>query len=111
MICMALFAALDLYAAPKITAAPAKVREALKLCVREFGLKGVGQSSWGPTGFAFAESDDKATALIDALNGAFNEAGTLTFRECEPCNRGAIVSGTVEQRPGQGPVPRGHFVP
>ncbi|MEE2983960.1 MAG: beta-ribofuranosylaminobenzene 5'-phosphate synthase family protein [Pseudomonadota bacterium] len=81
----------------RYTSAP--VREALKLCVREFGLKGVGQSSWGPTGFAFAESDDKATALIDALNGAFNEAGTLTFRKCEPCNRGAIVSGTVEQRP------------
>ena len=77
----------------------AGVREALEFCVHEFGSKGVGQSSWGPTGFAFAESDDKATTLVDALNAAFNEAGTLAFLKCEPCNRGAIISGTLEQRP------------
>jgi|SRR5579883_2694304 len=35
--------------------------------LRGWGVAGVGQSSWGPTVFAFAESDDEARHLADRL--------------------------------------------
>jgi beta-ribofuranosylaminobenzene 5'-phosphate synthase len=37
--------------------------------IRNLGVEGVGQSSWGPTVFAFCESADKATHLTRTLPG------------------------------------------
>jgi beta-ribofuranosylaminobenzene 5'-phosphate synthase len=35
--------------------------------MRELGAKGIGQSSWGPTGFAFVEGDEAAVRLYHSL--------------------------------------------
>ncbi|MGH6858957.1 MAG: beta-ribofuranosylaminobenzene 5'-phosphate synthase family protein [Phyllobacterium sp.] len=35
----------------------------------EAGAVGIGQSSWGPTGFAFAASHREATAIVDRIEG------------------------------------------
>jgi predicted sugar kinase len=35
--------------------------------MREKGATGIGQSSWGPTGFAFVESTKAADRLYDSL--------------------------------------------
>jgi beta-RFAP synthase len=37
--------------------------------IRDFGVPGVGQSSWGPTVFAVTASDDAAKSLVDWLRG------------------------------------------
>jgi beta-RFAP synthase len=39
----------------------------LASCMREKGATGIGQSSWGPTGFAFVESTKAADRLYDSL--------------------------------------------
>jgi beta-RFAP synthase len=41
--------------------------EALVLGLAEAGAAGIGQSSWGPTGFAFAPSEKAAVAFVDAI--------------------------------------------
>jgi len=46
-----------------------EVAAALHLLERE-GAHGIGQSSWGPTGFAFAESETAARRLREALRSA-----------------------------------------
>lgn len=35
--------------------------------MRDLGARGIGQSSWGPTGFAFVDSPDAAQRLYDSL--------------------------------------------
>lgn len=41
--------------------------EALAARLADAGAVGIGQSSWGPTGFAFAPSPARATAMVDAV--------------------------------------------
>ena len=54
------------------------------------GAYGVGQSSWGPTGFAFAASPDDAERL--ALIARRHPIGrALDIRVCEGLNRGADI--------------------
>lgn len=55
------------------------------------GAHGVGQSSWGPTGFAFAADATEAGRLRAALtaNGA---AEGLDIRICRALNRGAAIA-------------------
>jgi beta-RFAP synthase len=52
---------------------------------------GVGQSSWGPTGFAFAESEAHANRLV-ALARAHPSGRGLDIRVCAGLNRGAEIS-------------------
>jgi predicted sugar kinase len=35
--------------------------------MRDLGAQGIGQSSWGPTGFAFVDTPDAAERLYDSL--------------------------------------------
>ena len=58
----------------------------------EAGAVGIGQSSWGPTGFAFAPSQDAATAYIDAVRG--NVEDGIEIKIVEGRNSGASVSST-----------------
>ncbi len=44
------------YTSPSVAAAMA--------LLERYGAIGIGQSSWGPTGFAFAASDDEAQRLV-----------------------------------------------
>lgn len=53
------------------------------------GVAGYGQSSWGPTGFILARSEDEARALVDSLD----RGGSLTFLIARGRNTGATIAG------------------
>lgn len=53
----------------------------------------VGQSSWGPTGFAIVPSAADAQRLLDAARAAGVIDAELMLRTLAPHNRGATVSG------------------
>jgi beta-ribofuranosylaminobenzene 5'-phosphate synthase len=57
------------------------------------GIEGVGQSSWGPTGFALLEGDARAKALRDGAERRFGRAG-LRFLVARGRNRGAEIAVT-----------------
>lgn len=83
------------YTSPKIAAVMA--------ALQRYGAKGIGQSSWGPTGFAFAESDDEAQRLVN--NVRENSAqGNPVMLICKGINHGARI-GMIHgpQDEGQGP--------
>jgi beta-ribofuranosylaminobenzene 5'-phosphate synthase len=68
------------FSSPDVALALAQLEEA--------GGVGIGQSSWGPTGFAFfASASDSRRALALLRNGP----DPLDFRECVGLNRGARV--------------------
>lgn len=67
----------------------ARVGAALGLATRSLGLAGPGQSSWGPTGFAFAPDETTALEACRALAREFDAERGLDFRVCAPCNHGA----------------------
>jgi len=52
---------------------------------------GIGQSSWGPTGFALLPSAARAQQLLDAARAAGLVDAGLSLRIVEPLNRGARV--------------------
>lgn len=61
--------------------------------LREDGVTGLGQSSWGPTGFAFAPSEDAGERLLAAARTS-DATGTLQFTLARGRNQGAeIASG------------------
>ena len=66
-------------------ASPA-VAAALNALTR-LGAHGPGQSSWGPTGFAFAPSEGEALRLSDALRGDPVSRG-LDIKHCQGLNHG-----------------------
>jgi beta-RFAP synthase len=66
------------------------VAVALGLLEREGGV-GIGQSSWGPTGFAFAPSAEAANRLIESARKDPNCRG-LDIRVCTGLNYGADVT-------------------
>jgi beta-RFAP synthase len=53
------------------------------------GVPGYGQSSWGPTGFLLAASEDEARTLVKALDGS----GPLRFLIARGRNTGATIAG------------------
>lgn len=70
----------------------ASVGRVLEYCSRELGLRGVGQSSWGPTGFIFVEDVAGTTAVLDAMRVKFSGDTTIRFRDCSACNTGASIT-------------------
>ena len=54
------------------------------------GLAGLGQSSWGPTGFALVDSGERADALASELARRHRSSG-LEFRVVGARNRGAEI--------------------
>ena len=65
------------------------VAAALDLLDRE-GAHGIGQSSWGPTGFAFAASPEDAHRLVAVARNHPDSRG-LDIRVCAALNRGADI--------------------
>jgi beta-RFAP synthase len=64
--------------------------EALLANLAAAGAVGIGQSSWGPTGFAFAPSQAIAARLVEL--GRKHPAGRgLDIRACKALNRGADI--------------------
>lgn len=67
------------------------------LCgLRSQGAYGIGQSSWGPTGFALADSETQAHALAAWARKEYGREG-LRFMVCSARNKGAEIE--VERRP------------
>lgn len=65
--------------------------------LEEAGAHGIGQSSWGPTGFAFADGEAQAERLVAAV-GTAAAATNLKLVVCQAANRGAIVqTGAIDQ--------------
>ena len=58
------------------------------------GARGIGQSSWGPTGFAFAESEAQANQLVAIAHRHFGRG--LDIRVCAGLNRGAECQSDPE---------------
>jgi predicted sugar kinase len=65
------------------------VAAALELLEGE-GALGIGQSSWGPTGFAFVRSLDEAKRLIDFARN-HPRCETMDIIACKGLNRGADI--------------------
>jgi beta-RFAP synthase len=72
------------FASPRVAAALA--------LLQRLGAAGVGQSSWGPTGFAFARDDAEARRLCAALHTESAAEG-LDIQVRRPLNRGARILG------------------
>jgi beta-RFAP synthase len=60
--------------------------------IRRLGVRGVGQSSWGPTVFAFTESPQQAERLVESLREKPSNSG-VEFLITTADNRGAILCG------------------
>ena len=75
-----------------------QVATALAALERE-GALGIGQSSWGPTGFAFAPSQAEATRLATLLRQEPEGRG-LDIRVCAALNRGADIKVRTIRRVG-----------
>jgi beta-RFAP synthase len=72
--------------APYMSASVAEVMREL----RKRGARGTGQSSWGPTGFAFAASAAEAQHLRDCLREKVLALG-VDIAICKGLNHGALV--------------------
>ena len=59
--------------------------------LRAAGARGLGQSSWGPTGFAFAETEADGLRLLDVASKA-DRTGTLRFVLTRGRNDGAEIT-------------------
>jgi predicted sugar kinase len=55
------------------------------------GVEGYGQSSWGPTGFAFFEGEAEATRMIEAAEQKWKDDGGLQFMVCGGRNQGHLI--------------------
>ncbi len=71
-----------------IFASPAVARLAARL--KSLGAHGVGQSSWGPTGFAFAENEAEAARIVEAAGGQARDEG-LVLAVARGRNEGATI--------------------
>ncbi len=63
------------------------------------GVRGVGQTSWGPTGFAIFDSELRAHAALAELRSACHGAATLEFQLTRGRNEGHRLSIGVADRP------------
>jgi beta-RFAP synthase len=68
--------------------------EFLVAFVRGQGVRGTGQSSWGPTLFAVVEDEGRADDLAAAVKGHFG-AERIEVRSTRASNRGATREGTL----------------
>lgn len=76
----------------------ARVAEALALLVHD-GVVGVGQSSWGPTGFAFFASESEAHRARDRVAADCAQSAALQFIVCRGRNRGADLTVVHDESP------------
>jgi predicted sugar kinase len=63
-------------------------------CLAREGAHGIGQSSWGPTGFAFAEGDREAERLAEIARRR-PDAQALDIRVVSAVDRGGQISETA----------------
>jgi predicted sugar kinase len=61
--------------------------EALIRQIRDFGVKAVGQSSWGPCVFAITRNDEDAQRLVGHLQSEYGDRCTIQTAKAD--NEGA----------------------
>jgi predicted sugar kinase len=84
-------ACMGAYFAPAQGGAYASPRVAEALAwLRNEGIVGLGQSSWGPTGFAFVASQAEGEALLDRLQAEIKHPG-LSFALAQGRNEAATI--------------------
>lgn len=59
--------------------------------IESLGIEGVGQSSWGPMGFAFVDSEIQAHTLLRDLQARFRDNKDLQFKIVSGRNTGAVI--------------------
>ena len=59
--------------------------------LESLGVKGVGQSSWGPTGFVFFDSETQAHTMMRDLQTKFPDNSELEYKIVSGRNTGAII--------------------
>lgn len=62
------------------------------LWLQQNGVACVGQSSWGPTGFAIVESEARANILLNQLQQQFSGVNNLSFQMVRGKNSGAVLT-------------------
>jgi beta-ribofuranosylaminobenzene 5'-phosphate synthase len=72
-----------------------RVSDALEW-LRGEGVTGLGQSSWGPTGFAFVASEHEGQALLGRLSAQIRRAG-LTVTLAQGRNEGAKIETAIRE--------------
>lgn len=70
----------------------ADVAAALADVRRTFGLEGIGQSSWGPTGFVFTPDPEVASAVVERIARGAATRARLTCEIVQASNVGARAS-------------------
>lgn len=68
------------------------VAAAISWIQQTHGVTGVGQTSWGPTGFAFVEGAAPVNQILKALSSRFSGVSGLRFSAHQACNRGAKIA-------------------
>ncbi len=74
--------------------------------LESLGVKGVGQSSWGPTGFAFVDSETHAHTLLRKLQAKFENNKDLTFKIVSGRNSGALIEERESEQHHSVSLPR-----
>jgi beta-RFAP synthase len=69
----------------------AAVAEVIKYLIGK-DIPGVGQSSWGPTGFAFFDSDVAAHSMLRELQSQFTHLPQLGYKVVQGNNKGAVMT-------------------
>lgn len=64
--------------------------------LREQGIRCVGQSSWGPTGFAVLKDEFVAQQMLHALETRYAGQGNISFLICRARNQGSEVRVAYE---------------
>ncbi|MSR14654.1 MAG: GHMP kinase [Gammaproteobacteria bacterium] len=68
-----------------------RVAEIVAKLTRKFGIRGAGQSSWGPTAFVFAPTEALATAMLQFGEDVVGAQAGLRLQLVSGCNHGASV--------------------
>jgi beta-RFAP synthase len=66
--------------------------------LKDLGAVGIGQSSWGPTGFCLVDRQERAEALVSDVRVRFP---TLRYLIATARNTGAEILGTAQALPSQ----------
>lgn len=74
-----------------------KAVEEACIYLESLGVQGVGQSSWGPTGFAFVDSETRAHIMLRKLQSKFESNSNLDVKIASARNIGALVKDLEEK--------------
>tara|TARA_B100001123_G_scaffold177653_1_gene203694 strand:+ start:530 stop:1231 length:702 start_codon:yes stop_codon:yes gene_type:complete len=69
----------------------AAVADAIRWVQQTHRIVGVGQTSWGPTGFAFVDGEAQAGQLLEALTHRYQDVASLRYSVHRVDNNGATI--------------------